>query len=1069
MNQQLNNCDRARVDRFLESDQFQLDDQQLIEHLDTCVECREYLNNQSSDRTMRNQIEDLLKPGEFDHASSADCSAATVIGGTGGTGGQPVAIQEVLDSLAPSDDPHRLGRLGTYEISGVVGVGGMGVVLKAVDPSLERVVAIKMMAPALANNEKARRRFAREAKAAAAVLHPNVIPIHSVSSDQAIPFLVMAYVRGGSLQKRLEREGALPLVEVLRIGSQLAAGLAAAHEQGLVHRDIKPENILLEEGVERVTITDFGLARAVDDKTVTQAGTIAGTPMYMSPEQARGEQVDQQSDLFSLGSVLYALCTGRPPYQADTSYGVMRRIIDESPVAVREVNPDVPEWMSRIVCKLMANNKADRFTTASEVHSLLDSCLSHVQQPKETDMPADLQTLLDQPAPSVVEALKATASANSGKRNMAGWSVCAGLMIVVSGFAAIGWQTYSGKQTDRAAGNVRAYLQTGKYDDHPLNDIQVLLNGGSRGHVALKQLDEEFDKIVFATATLGGEERTIAGIVSEGQDGNPHLDVRIWSPNYGGGASNSFGNGYTYQKITIGNGLTHRRNLHYVVSVPPGERSGLAEQFDLEPGGLYQIDVPLIDMLDQSYDYDAVFAAAKLLNPDKVQGLSKPVVASATESTDATETAEPDPAVQKLIGKLKELDKALAGIKDADSAQKASEQVKQLAAEIDSELKSITGKTARPIAPPVPTRQQCLEINTRLTAIAARNKNLKASKVEEISALVSGSLVSLHTMKLPLPQAEATLVKSATPTWASIGLKTLDGKFATDNVKLIQLMDDSRGLWKLTGSIRSGESKTKFSGEVTISGGFEDSLDVGMTPSWVIKMNVPREGKPYEAGGILLALPTRGEIELMLNRSFPSRLKGETFAGQWDLKTQTLSLSEKKMAANAKELYPKAAARMGDAKFQIAFGDDGTISFTETRKSDGQETVIKGQTTYRVDSPPEQYRPPKLDETPLPNGYVIFAAGRREIYLSSPDESDLVGAGVDEIGSEGDLIFGHVKPLNPNSTPTYFVLNSQKGDSDLVKGLDEDAWLKELRKRGMSKAPVLINAYLKRPKENWAR
>lgn len=200
---------------------------------------------------------------------------------------------DVLNQLDSSEYPNHLGRLGTYEVTGVIGVGGMGVVLKAMDPSLDRVVAVKVMSPRLSHNENARKRFAREAKAAAAVLHPNVIPIHSVASGSTLPFLVMSYIRGGSLQKRLDQVGPLPLVEVLRIGSQIASGLAAAHEQGLVHRDIKPENILLEEGVERVTITDFGLARSVDDNTITQMGSIAGTPQYMSPEQARGEPLDQ--------------------------------------------------------------------------------------------------------------------------------------------------------------------------------------------------------------------------------------------------------------------------------------------------------------------------------------------------------------------------------------------------------------------------------------------------------------------------------------------------------------------------------------------------------------------------------------------------------------------------------------------------------------------------------------------------------------------------------------------------------------------------------------------------------
>ena len=393
MNTQKTDCDHQRIDAFLNSDHVALDDPQLIDHLDTCAACRDYIETQAAEAERWAKATDLLKPSEFDEAGSAGCSAATI--GYQRTE-QPVAVQHVLDALAPSDDPNRLGRLGGYEVSGVVGIGGMGIVLKAIDPALDRVVAIKVMAPHLANNGTARKRFSREAKAAAAVLHPNVIPIHCVSSDDAVPYLVMAYIRGGSLQKRLQSVGPLTTVEILRIGSQVAAGLTAAHEQGLVHRDIKPENILLEDGVERVTLTDFGLARAVDDSSVTREGMIAGTPQYMSPEQARGESVDQTSDLFSLGSVLYALCTGRPPFRADTSYGVMRRIIDETAVPVRELNPEIPEWLAQIVEKLMAKDKADRFNSAKEVHALLASCLSHVQQPAQADLPDSLRTLAAQ-------------------------------------------------------------------------------------------------------------------------------------------------------------------------------------------------------------------------------------------------------------------------------------------------------------------------------------------------------------------------------------------------------------------------------------------------------------------------------------------------------------------------------------------------------------------------------------------------------------------------------------------------------------------------------------------------
>src|SRR6185436_1469643 len=159
------------------------------------------------------------------------------------------------------------------------------------------------------------------------------------------------------------------------------AGLAAAHARGLIHRDIKPANILLENGVERVKITDFGLARAVADASLTQSGVVAGTPQYMSPEQARGEAVDQRTDLFSLGSVLYAMCTGRPPFRADSNMAVLKRVCDETPSAIRETNPEIPDWLITIVNKLHAKNPAERFQSAAEVAELLKEHLAHLQHP----------------------------------------------------------------------------------------------------------------------------------------------------------------------------------------------------------------------------------------------------------------------------------------------------------------------------------------------------------------------------------------------------------------------------------------------------------------------------------------------------------------------------------------------------------------------------------------------------------------------------------------------------------------------------------------------------------------
>ena len=302
----------------------------------------------------------------------------------------PSSHDTVLKLLAPTDDDRMIGRLGTYEVVGVIGSGGMGVVLKAFDAALNRYVAIKVLAPHLGNSGAARKRFSREAQAAAAVVHDNVMEIYGVADTDGLPYLVMPYVRGPSLQRRLDGEGPLALVEILRIGMQAAAGLAAAHAQGLVHRDVKPANILLADGVERVKLTDFGLARAADDASLTKTGIIAGTPQYMSPEQARGESVDQRSDLFSLGSVLYAMCTGRAPFRAETSYGVLRRITDEEPRPIREINPDIPEWLCRIVAKLMSKRPDDRFQSAREVAGLLEECLAHVQQPTAVPLPAHL-------------------------------------------------------------------------------------------------------------------------------------------------------------------------------------------------------------------------------------------------------------------------------------------------------------------------------------------------------------------------------------------------------------------------------------------------------------------------------------------------------------------------------------------------------------------------------------------------------------------------------------------------------------------------------------------------------
>jgi serine/threonine protein kinase len=200
----------------------------------------------------------------------------------------------------------------------------------------------------------------------------------------------MQYVAGRSLQERLDCEGPLEEKEIVRIAMQAAAGLAAAHAQGLVHRDIKPANILLENGVERVKLTDFGLARTIDDASLTQSGVVAGTPQYMAPEQARGEAMDHRADLFSLGSVMYAMAAGHSPFRAETMMGVLRRICEDAPRPVREVNPDVSEWLAEAIDRLLAKQPDERFQTADELSERLGQYLAHLRQPTVSPRPAPL-------------------------------------------------------------------------------------------------------------------------------------------------------------------------------------------------------------------------------------------------------------------------------------------------------------------------------------------------------------------------------------------------------------------------------------------------------------------------------------------------------------------------------------------------------------------------------------------------------------------------------------------------------------------------------------------------------
>lgn len=343
---------------------------EVTRHVETCVDCQAKLEDLLQQDVGWNDLPTLLQTDD-PTSPQGRCSW---------TGPKPTFLKA-------SDHSDSLGRFGRYEITEILGFGGMGLVMKGFDSALGRFSAIKVLAPHLATNAAARRRFAREAKSAAAVVHDHVVPIHTVNEEDGLPYLVMPVIEGESLQQRVEEEGALSIVEVLRIGKQIASGLAAAHEQGLVHRDIKPANVLLEDGVERVLLTDFGLARAADDANMTQSGVLAGTPQYMSPEQAHGSDIDHRSDLFSLGSVLYFMCTAHAPFRAETTMGVLHRIGGDEPRSIRTVNEDVPRWFEAIVERLLEKDREHRFQSAEEVEQLLGRWLAYLQRPDAAPKP----------------------------------------------------------------------------------------------------------------------------------------------------------------------------------------------------------------------------------------------------------------------------------------------------------------------------------------------------------------------------------------------------------------------------------------------------------------------------------------------------------------------------------------------------------------------------------------------------------------------------------------------------------------------------------------------------------
>lgn len=336
------------------------DDQmdELGEHLNRCPDCRRradivFSNDQMISALQRNRDPESTEPGQTypslpppDIATEAEANAET---------GEDV-------SLLPNF-------IGQFKILKILGHGGMGTVYLAEDQQLKRQVAIKVMKPKFAASPIARQRFIHEAQAVAKVSHDHIVTIFQVSEHAGRPFIAMPVLQGETLADKLQRTPKLSVTEIIHFGRQIAEGLQAAHDVGLIHRDIKPANIWIEPQQRgRVKILDFGLARTLqEDRGLTQSGMIIGTPEYMAPEQAQDERIDHRCDLFSLGCVLYRMCLGHSPFHAKETFSILMALASRTPPWPTSVRSDIPTALSELIMRLLAKNPDQRIQTARDV------------------------------------------------------------------------------------------------------------------------------------------------------------------------------------------------------------------------------------------------------------------------------------------------------------------------------------------------------------------------------------------------------------------------------------------------------------------------------------------------------------------------------------------------------------------------------------------------------------------------------------------------------------------------------------------------------------------------------
>jgi len=361
-------------------------EQQVSEHLDRCVSCRSRLQHAAAgdwtDHKVARNLKQASSMSAAERATVEKCASDPLILVTGipMTGPPPRAVPnrdygwsdetqhgEVMP--APSEGSYSHGHLlGGYILLEELGRGGMGTVYKAREAVTGRVVAIKVLHSN--HDQTVYKRFLREARSAERCQHRNIVKVYGIH-EKPVPYMVMEYINGKSLKTILTRRGALDLRSILQIGLQISEALAALHSQHVMHRDIKPSNLIIEQSTGLLKLTDFGLAHIAGDSRLTMDGYVTGTPAYMSPEQAQGDPIDHRSDLFSLGSVLYAMSTGVSPFDDDATVNVMNLVCTIDPDSAEKVNPNIPAALADLIRWLHSKQVEQRPRTAAEVSQIL--------------------------------------------------------------------------------------------------------------------------------------------------------------------------------------------------------------------------------------------------------------------------------------------------------------------------------------------------------------------------------------------------------------------------------------------------------------------------------------------------------------------------------------------------------------------------------------------------------------------------------------------------------------------------------------------------------------------------